>query len=394
MSTTLLAPPHETASKVALWYTRCPVPTSFGLALQLGFLNEEFADDSTTDFRALQQSTDLKVHQSHFTHTQKNSFRHGGNYPAIYAQSTGANTRVIGLSWVHGPQTILALPGSGIKTAADLKGKRLLVHRRPKEDIDFSYATEIRTYEAGLASVGLSLKDVHLVEHVIDRTYVGDRRGILQPGGPLIPLGAGRARIDELVYPLIRGEVDAIAGGSIGVASERLHDLFGFDVVFDAFNLPDQFERYNNSTPLTFAVNAELIDEHPELVARVYARVLEAELWAQENRDDTVRFVAREQSAAERLVESAYGENLVPGLKTDLDPIKIKGLTASKNFLLKHGLIKNDFDVEKWVDPRPLAAAKHLLAKRHASGELAAPQSGTSRKPSGVAASSGCSIRQ
>ena len=44
---------------------------------------------------------------------------------------------MIGLSWKYQSNLILTLPDSGIKTASDLKGKRLYLVRRPKEDIDF-----------------------------------------------------------------------------------------------------------------------------------------------------------------------------------------------------------------------------------------------------------------
>ena len=35
-------------SNQTLWYTRCPVPTAWSLAVHLGWLDEEFADDGIT----------------------------------------------------------------------------------------------------------------------------------------------------------------------------------------------------------------------------------------------------------------------------------------------------------------------------------------------------------
>lgn len=51
-----------------LWYTRCPAPTPFGIAVQKGWLEEEFAADGI-DVQALQDADDVKIRRSHFTHT-------------------------------------------------------------------------------------------------------------------------------------------------------------------------------------------------------------------------------------------------------------------------------------------------------------------------------------
>ncbi len=292
MSTLLASPAHETKSKTShldAWFTRCPTPSAFGIALQLGWLEREFANDPEITFRALQTSQDPKVHQSHYAHTQPNSFRHGGNYPAIWAHSSGANTRVIGLSWRAGSHTILALPGSGIKSAADLKGKRLLVVRRPNEDIDFIYATALRTYEVALKSAGLTLDDVKLVEHQVNRSLVSDR---VQYGSrDYITFNKDRrgGRGTENIWGLLNREADVIVG------EERFIETLGLDVVFDSATLPID-QQANNPTPQTFAVNAELIENRPDFVARVYARALQAVEWAKNNRSEAIRIVAREQN--------------------------------------------------------------------------------------------------
>ena len=68
-----------------LWYTRCPVPTAFSLAINLGYLDREFADDGI-QIRSLQQVADRKVLESHFSHSLEDSFRYGGNIPPIWAK--------------------------------------------------------------------------------------------------------------------------------------------------------------------------------------------------------------------------------------------------------------------------------------------------------------------
>src|ERR1700761_7187754 len=112
--------PTQTVEKKTslLWHTRCPVPTAFSLAWELGDLVREFRAEGI-EWKSLQETGDAKIIQSHFSHTQEDSFRQGGNIPALWARSQGADTRLIGLSWVETPYPILVLPDSGIESIAD-----------------------------------------------------------------------------------------------------------------------------------------------------------------------------------------------------------------------------------------------------------------------------------
>ena len=106
----------------ALWYTRCSIPTPLGVAAQLGFYEDEFAADGIA-IKSLQESNDPAQQASHFEHTLPHSFRLGGAVPPIWARARGQDTRVIAISWLDEYQAILALPGSGIHSAKDLKGR-------------------------------------------------------------------------------------------------------------------------------------------------------------------------------------------------------------------------------------------------------------------------------
>jgi ABC-type nitrate/sulfonate/bicarbonate transport system substrate-binding protein len=73
-----------------LWYTRCPVPTAFSLAIRLGWIDREFEADGLR-VAALLDSPSRNVRESHFAHTQPNSFRHGGNIPPGSTNLIAAN---------------------------------------------------------------------------------------------------------------------------------------------------------------------------------------------------------------------------------------------------------------------------------------------------------------
>src|SRR6218665_3074992 len=151
-------------SATRVYYTRCPIPTGLGIAVHQGLFEEEFGEDHSVDFQLLQASADAERLKTHFSHQLNNLIRHGGNIPAIWTKSRGADTKVIGLSFVRGPQAVLSLPDSGIHTPADLKGKRLLLQRNNGGQLDFQYATSRRTYEGALRQAGLTFDDVTLVE--------------------------------------------------------------------------------------------------------------------------------------------------------------------------------------------------------------------------------------
>src|SRR3954463_4884301 len=127
-----------------IWYTRCPVPTPVGLAAQLGLLDETFRKEGI-ELKSIIDSPNRDIRQSHFNHTLAWSFRHGGNVPPIRARSEGKKTRLVGITWTDEFQAIITLPSTGIRTIADLKGRRFGVERRPDGIVvDFQRAIALK----------------------------------------------------------------------------------------------------------------------------------------------------------------------------------------------------------------------------------------------------------
>ena len=46
-----------------------------------------------------------------------------------------------------------------------------------------------------------------------------------------------------------------------------------------------------------------------------------------------------------------------------LTPDRVGSLTEQKDFLLAHGFLPGDFDVDQWVDEKPLLGAQDRLAR-------------------------------
>lgn len=343
-----------------LWYTRCPVPTSFEIALNNGLFDEEFGGTGL-DWLALAESTDPAVHHSHFTHRKANSFRHGGNIPAIFAQSHGADTRVIGVSWPKTHYPVMALPESGIRTAADLKGKRLLVPVRRDVEIDFWRASTIGVYEKALASAGLTFDDVELVEienppHRMPGAGEADDRARQRWS-----LNSGYTFRRAVLVPLVSGQVDAVTSQASMVL--ELAGMTGAEVVFEQADQPDLLARVNNGAPDTLTVSGELAERHPERVARVIVRMIQASRWAKEHHTETIDLFAQRLQIPAVLLEATYGDEISGHLDLSLPPETAAVLESEQDVLYRHGFIPEKFDVEAWIDPRPLELAQELLAQ-------------------------------
>jgi ABC-type nitrate/sulfonate/bicarbonate transport system substrate-binding protein len=336
----------------ALWYTRCPVPTGLGIAVQKGWLEESFKSQCT-QIKSLRESNDQAVRESHFDHTLVNSVRHGGNIPAIWARSVGRETRVLGLSWSDEVQLILTLPESGIKTVKDLKGRKFGLPKWENVQIDFTRAQALRGLENALKLEGLNVADVELVDYVIGGTY-SDEPAVQSETGTNTFSGRRQGGRNAELLGLLRGEVDAIF--LKGASGAHTAHQFGLHVVIDTGSHPDPLIRSNNGTPRTLAVDLNLLDNHFNSAVNIVEQVLRAEQWAWENPSDARRFLARETNSSEYWVTQAYGEDAHLRLKTDLSETSIAGLQDFTNFLHRWNFIPNAVDVRQWIDSRPLEA--------------------------------------
>lgn len=344
-----------------LWYTRCPVPTAFSIAVQRGLLDEEFGADGIR-IQSLHGSPDPAVRQSHFAHTQPHSFRHGGHIPPLWARSQGRDVRLIGLSWNDEYQAVIALPESGITTVAGLRGKRLGIPRRINDPIDFWRASGLRGFRSALHTAGLTERDVELIELPIGRTYVDDARPGTSHAGSLWGSVTMRALQRAETFALINGSVDAIfAPGSVGVETTA---LLGATVVIDLDHEPERELRLNNATLLALTVDGNLLDEHPDYVTRVLVRVLEAAEWARSSHDAASRIVANEVGSAEDVLPLAYRADFLDHLALDLSDDNITALGLQHQLLLEHGFLDAPVEIDRYIDRRPLDAARRIHAAR------------------------------
>lgn len=342
-----------TKSLETLWYTRCPVPTGLGIAVQKGWLEESFSSQCTR-IQSLRESHDKAVRESHFDHTLQNSVRHGGNIPALWARAAGRDTRLLGLSWADETQLILTLPESGIRRVTDLKGRRFGLPRWDEVQIDFTRAQALRGLENALALEGLAVKDVEVVDYPVAGGF-SDTPPVSSGGAtPVFSGSRGGSHLAELVG-LLRREVDAIF--LKGASAAQLAHQFGLVTVIDTGAHPDPLIRANNGTPRTLTVDQHLLDSHFDAAVRTVEQVRRAEAWAHAHPDETRRFLARETNSSEYWVRVAYGEDAHLRLHTDLAETSVRALQDFSEFLHRWQFLPAPVNVAEWIDPRPLEAA-------------------------------------
>jgi len=331
-----------------LWYTRCPVPTASGIALSKGWIENEFKSDGI-DVTSLRQSDDVKIRAAHYTHALDNAFRQGGNAPAIYAQSEGAETALIGLHWVPQYQGILTLNGSGVIDVNHLKGKRFPLPVRKNDPIDFWRSMSLAGYSAALSLAGLSLEDIELVELPISASFIDVNKGKTDPHA-IVPRLEQQHSTELLA--LLNGKVDVIFGHSAWGC--HIREMFSLREVVNIRDCNDDQLKISNGQPKTLTVSRQLLDNHPELVDRYVKQLIKAAHWARKNNSEARRILAQEIGVAEYWLDEGCGIDVASNLDISLETPLIKALDHRQNFLKKHGFIKNLVDLEGWIDRGPL----------------------------------------
>ena len=327
-----------------IWYTRCPVPTTSGLAQHFRWAHEAFADVGI-GLESIRASDDRAVRSSHYDHTHPNMFREGGNVPPIWARGNGRDTVVVGISWIDEEQLILVRDDSDIASLDDLRGRRLGLPKHESRIVDIGRSQDLR----GLLTA-LQLGD-------IDRSEVD----FIDLAGEDFDLRETRRESDNLGHlganALLAGTADAIyAKGAVGATLVARH---GFRPIVDINAQADPLVRVNAGTPRPVTVNGPLAREHPELVARYLAVLLRTAQWAESHPQEVVAAVAAETGADEAAVRRGFGPDLHRRFAIRLDELAISGLRQQHDFLSTEGFTQA-FDFDSWIDPRPLALAREL----------------------------------
>ncbi|MFY0729466.1 ABC transporter substrate-binding protein [Pseudomonas sp. NFX15] len=238
-----------------------------------------------------------------------------GDLAAIIGRSNGLDTRLLSASARGVKHYLGVVPGSGIKTLQDLKGKRVAIFRGTASQLSF---------DAALASQGLSEKDVKVINldfnaavaalaaKQIDASWSGSALAALQARGlaelPLTTKDLGGA-----------GSVQAVLVGS-----------------------------------------GKFVDEHPDVVAKLLKAQQQAVAWLtqESNKEAYVQLVSGLASYPPVILsQDLKDQKLSEVFPSTLDPVFLGKLQDSVDLASQQKLIRKPFKVSDWVAPE-LAAAK------------------------------------
>ncbi|MDD1136977.1 ABC transporter substrate-binding protein [Pseudomonas sp. TNT2022 ID233] len=238
-----------------------------------------------------------------------------GDLAAIIGKSNGLDTRLLSASARGVKQYLGVVPGSGIKTLQDLKGKRVAIFR--------GTATQL-SFDAALASVGLSEKDVKVIN--LD--------------------------FNAAVAALAAKQIDA-SWGSSGLTALQAKGLSELPL-----NTKDLGGA--GSVQSVLVGTGKFVDGHPEAVAKLLKAQQQAVEWLTQdsNKDAYVQLVSGLASYPPViLTQDLKDQNLSEVFPSTLDPLFLENLQGKVDLAAQQKLIRKPFKVNEWVAPE-LAAAK------------------------------------
>jgi sulfonate transport system substrate-binding protein len=238
-----------------------------------------------------------------------------GDLAAIIGKSNGLDTRVLSASARGVKHYLGVVPGSGIKTLQDLKGKRVAIFRGTASQLSF---------DAALASQGLSEKDLKIIN--------------LDFNGAVAALAAK--------------QIDASWGGSnlTALQAKGLAEL-----PLTAKDLGGA-----GSVQAVLVGNGKFVDEHPEVVAKLLKAQQQAVQWLTQdsNKDAYIQLVSGLASyPSVILTQDLQDQKLSEVFPSTLDPVFLGKLQDAVDLASQQKLIRKPFKVSDWVAPE-LAAAK------------------------------------
>ena len=237
-----------------------------------------------------------------------------GDLAAIIGKSNGLDTRLLSASARGVKHYLGVVPGSGIKTLQDLKGKRVAVFRGTASQLSF---------DSALASQGLSEKDLKVIN--LD--------------------------FNAAVAALAAKQIDATWGSS-GMSALQAKGLA--EIPLSTKDLGDA-----GSIQSVLVGSGKFVDEHPEAVATLLKAQQQAVQWLTDdtNRQAYIQLVSGLASYPPViLTNDLQDQKLSEIFPSTLDPVFLAKLQDKVDLASQQRLIRKPFQVSDWVAPK-LAAA-------------------------------------
>ena len=247
-----------------------------------------------------------------------------GDLPLIIGRANGLETRLLAAA-TRGVTVYLAVtPESGIKSLADLKGKRVGIFRGTADQLSFARVLEragLKERDLKIVNLDFNAVNAALAAKQIDATWAPHRLLALRDRG-IVNIPVSTKQLDG---------IGSLQGGLVGAQA--------------------------------------FLQQHPEIATRVVKTVVVASRWlsAEENRQAQVQLVAAQSSYPVSAVEEALrGSDLAFVHSPLLDGYFLDNFKRNVELARQFGLIRRSFDVDAWVDNRYLDAALRQLGWQNA----------------------------
>jgi ABC-type nitrate/sulfonate/bicarbonate transport system substrate-binding protein len=345
-----------------VWYTNCPLISASNVDQELGWTREEFKKIGVKyDYFRNTRENDF---YPHYIHNLDNLIRFGGMFPAVHVNADIRKTRLLGVT--HAPReggVLLVRATDKIFRMKDLNGKRIGLSKSLNQiKNDWWRIQEHQGIELMLMLNDMRMDDITLVEFPYADDWYNDPR-MLEPLYNPSDLWLARDHKHDLAFrpletALENGLIDALYTQS-GPLQQLAEATGKFAAVEDLSRYPDWRLQVAN-IPATITCTAEMADQHPELAVAFMKGMIKVGRWANAHKRAAAVILDRQTFYldAEHTYEGIKPIDLVP----NLSPQNLVSVGIGKDFMLSHGYIKNDFDVQEWAAPEFLEqAARELL---------------------------------
>src|SRR5210317_2499547 len=345
-----------------VYYTNCPLVSASNVDQELGWVHEEYLKLGV-DYAYFRSRRETDFYP-HYIHNQDNLIRFGGLFPPIQVHADYRRTRMLGLTHVPFEGGCLMVRAKdNLYRMSDLKGKKIGITKSLNTlKNDWWRIQEHQAILAMLKMNGMTERDVQLVDFPYPDDWYDDPEMLMPMVNPSWWQLKRDHRNDLAFRPLetalLEGKVDAIYSQS--KVFQHIQEATGeIAAVEDISKYPDWRLQVAN-IPAIITCTDVMAKEHPELVVAFMKGMIRAGRWANDHK----------RAASVILNKQTYyldEEDTYRGIK-DVDMVpnlsrqNLAAVDIGKNFMLEHGYIKNDFDVEKWAAPEFLRqAGKELL---------------------------------
>ncbi len=183
-----------------------------------------------------------------------------------------------------------------------------------------------------------------------------------------IHLNGSSNAITNTTWPSVRwklhlekGVIDAMYSQS-KVLSVLTEATGKFAIIEDLSKYPDWRLQVAN-IPAAITCTDVMAKEHPELAVAFMKGMIKVGRWANEYKHAAAAILDKQTYYLD--VEDTYRGIKDVDMVPNLSPLNLASVEIGKNFMLKKGYIKNDFDVHKWAAPEFLEqAARELLEEK------------------------------